>query len=1261
MGSSSIELNLTNYYENWASASVIGGVGDSAFAIYGIKTDGTLWAWGDNGNYYYLWSSNNAYKTDSPVQLGTHSNWAKVSPGNLHAMAIKTDGTLWGWGYSYFGSIGNGSQFTGYSSPVQVGTLNDWKEVNAGNYFTTATKTDGTLWSWGYANSGVLGLNDGTNRSSPVQIGTLNNWSKVFTGALQTMAIKTDGTLWSWGYNNVGQLGSNNTITRSSPVQVGTLNTWSDISISFANSSHVAAVRTNGTLWTWGNNDFGQLGSNNITNRSSPVQVGTLTNWSKVFTGPSHTMAIKTDGTLWAWGKNTYGYFGNGQLISRSSPVQIGVLNNWSTLTIGRGNDFNLFTNVINTSNNMYSAGFWPYIARTVHYSSPVQIGIDTDWSKIAAGGQYSMGIKTTNALWGFGDNQRGQLGNSNTTRTYIPLRIGFASDWSSVYAGTDHTMAIKTTGTLWSWGYNDFGQLGTNNGTTRSSPVQVGTLNTWTNVSLDKYISAALRNDNTLWLWGRSDAGHYSNGDTTSTQRSSPVQIGTPKSWKQVSIQSLAMVALDDSGGLFTNGTETDIRLGYSFTNSSAVQIGNKTNWISVSCGQSHTMAISGSNDSGTLWAWGYNLYGQIGNNNVSKIISPVQIGTLNDWSKIDCNKDTTLAIKSNGTLWAWGRNDSGQLGIRTNTNRSSPVQVGTLSNWSQVSIGISGAVASVKSNNTLWTWGYDSAGILASNVSISAFRSSPVQVGTLSNWSQVSVSQHSMAAIKTDGTLWSWGNNQYGQLGLADVTTRSSPVQVGTLSNWKYVLARYYKTFALKTDGTLWSWGIGQNSDSGRHRNIHILNPVETSKSFTEISSYGPGGSIAISTDGTLWAWGRNGSGQLGLSDIVTRSSPVQVGTLSNWSQISAGFDHTIAIKTDGTLWAWGSNTSGKLGLGDTVNRSSPVQVGTLSNWSQISAAVSHVMAIKTDGTLWSWGENDFGKLGLGDTVNRSSPVQVGTLSNWSSSSLGDKITIAIKTDGSLWSWGRNNTYGQLGLGDMVTRSSPVQVGTLRNWSKIACSKDHTIAIKTDGTLWTWGDNQLGNLGLGDKSARSSPVQVGTLSNWSTPFGSCASYDGCSFVIKTDGTLWSWGYSNYRFGSVSTPSRSSPVQIGTRTDFVSGSVSEYTGVSINNNGILYSWGDSTQGNLGYDINFTINRSSPVQIGKETDWKHIFGNQDNSGYDIIFAMKTDGTLWGWGKTDFGQLGLVNTIIQSVPMQVLSEYNWLSGSNGASHTVLIRT
>lgn len=339
----------------------------------------------------------------------------------------------------------------------------------------------------------------------------------------------------------------------------------------------------------------------------------------------------------------------------------------------------------------------------------------------------------------------------------------------------------------------------------------------------------------------------------------------------------------------------------------------------------------------------------------------------------------------------------------------------------------------------------------------------------------------------------LWLWGRNVYGQLGDPTLTDRSSPIQTlagGT--NWQQVAVSGYHTTAIKTDGTLWSFGynggvLGDNSITDK------VSPVQTIAGGTNWKQVSCGGIhvVAVKTDGTLWTWGDNSNGQLGTNNTTARSSPVQtISGTSNWKYVSAGDEFTTAIKTDGTLWLWGRNLYyGQLGDNSTVSKSSPVQItGGGTTWRISSAGVHHAGAIKSDGTLWLWGRNNYGDLGDNTITHRSSPVQtISGGTNWKLVSCGGDHTAAIKTDGTLWMWG-SNAQGRMGDNTEINKSSPVQTisgGT--NWKSVFLGRYNTSALKTDGTLWRWGNNIFGTLGDNTNTDKSSPVQtIAGGTNW-------------------------------------------------------------------------------------------------------------------------------------------------------------------------------
>lgn len=339
---------------------------------------------------------------------------------------------------------------------------------------------------------------------------------------------------------------------------------------------------------------------------------------------------------------------------------------------------------------------------------------------------------------------------------------------------------------------------------------------------------------------------------------------------------------------------------------------------------------------------------------------------------------------------------------------------------------------------------------------------------------------------------SVFTWGKNICGLLGDGTAVDKSSPVQEnsGTL-NWCIVSAGSSHISAIKTNGTLWGWGTNSHGMLGDNTVISKSYPVQEITSSTNWSKTTPGlcHTTAIKTDGSLWSWGANSDGRLGDLTVVSKSSPVrEISSSTNWCQVSAGQQHTLAIKTDGTLWAWGGNFAGRLGDNTNVNKSSPVREATFSsNWCQASAG-DHSVALRVDGSLWSWGSNVYGQLGTGNTTNSSIPVrEASTSTNWSQANAGDRFSIGMKTTGAVFGWGRN-TVGQLGTGNVTNRCIPwPEISGATNWCKVSTKEEHTIALKTDGTLWAWGCNVCGKLGDGTVANRCSPVrEISSSTNW-------------------------------------------------------------------------------------------------------------------------------------------------------------------------------
>lgn len=367
---------------------------------------------------------------------------------------------------------------------------------------------------------------------------------------------------------------------------------------------------------------------------------------------------------------------------------------------------------------------------------------------------------------------------------------------------------------------------------------------------------------------------------------------------------------------------------------------------------------------------------------------------------------------------------------------------------------------------------------------------------------WKTVSTGADFCVGLKEDGTLWAWGHNESGQLGIGSFEDKNVPTKVGMDADWDSISAGYGFVVALKTNGTIWVWGrndFGLGSDPGNPTNMPSQVGSDTDWKF--VNSGGAGAhSFAIKNDGTLWAWGRNDFGQLGNGSFSHTNVPVQVGSNNDWKMVSAGGLYSIGVKTDNTLWSWGYNYSGQLGQGTAgfgTEVNTPTQITTIpaNQWKCIATGGRHSLAITEAGNLWVWGNNNYFALGINDGSSyKSLPTMINNATNWKIVTGGSDHTIAVKQDNTLWAWGQN-TDGQLGDGSYTNRAVPVQIDTAADWLLVDGGLQHSIFLREDDVL-TSGRNNYGELGIGSSVSHNTPQYVacpaglGTEENEALPF---------------------------------------------------------------------------------------------------------------------------------------------------------------------------
>lgn len=352
-------------------------------------------------------------------------------------------------------------------------------------------------------------------------------------------------------------------------------------------------------------------------------------------------------------------------------------------------------------------------------------------------------------------------------------------------------------------------------------------------------------------------------------------------------------------------------------------------------------------------IFSTGYGGFGALGLGDLMDQYDFTQIGVADAWANISSGNDSnsSYAVNDSGEMWVWGDNSTAQLGLGDTTDRLSPTQMGVATNWGStprdIGCGVEHAIA-LKSDGTLWAWGRNQWGQLGDGTTTN--RPTAIQIGSDTDWVHVSCGGFFTAALKADGTLWTWGHNAYGQMGQGNTSDYIVPTQVGADTDWGFIAAGGVQMYAIKNDGTLWSVG-------------------------------------------------RNNSGQLGLGDLVNRSTLTQVGVSAAWSSINSGREHAVALQADGTLWTWGYNVFGQLGNGTTSDTDTPGQIGALTTWVEVAGGNFFSMARRSDETLWAWGDNGLGELGTGiGSPSTDVPVLVGSETNWTRISLGKQHSLGM-----------------------------------------------------------------------------------------------------------------------------------------------------------------------------------------------------------------------------------------------------------------------
>ncbi|WP_183129765.1 InlB B-repeat-containing protein [Bifidobacterium sp. wkB344] len=704
-----------------------------------LGSDGNAYAWGYNGSGRLgdgtTSSQNTPVRVKTPDRktypdLPADFTYLQISGGDYHSLALGSDGNAYAWGYNGSGRLGDGTT-SSQNTPVRVKTPDrktypdlpadfTYLQISGGDYHSLALGSDGNAYAWGYNGSGRLGDGTTSSQNTPVRVKTPDRktypdlpadftYLQISGGDYHSLALGSDGNAYAWGYNGSGRLGDGTTSSQNTPVRVKTPDrkTYPDLPADFTylqisgGDYHSLALGSDGNAYAWGYNGSGRLGDGTTSSQNTPVRVKTPDRktypdlpadftYLQISGGDYHSLALGSDGNAYAWGYNGSGRLGDGTTSSQNTPVRV----------------------------------------KTPDRKTYPDLPADFTYLQISGGDYHSLALGSDGNAYAWGYNGSGRLGDGTTSSQNTPVRVktpdrktypDLPADFTylQISGGDYHSLALGSDGNAYAWGYNGSGRLGDGTTSSQNTPVRVKTPDrktypdlpadfTYLQISGGDYHSLALGSDGNAYAWGYNGSGRL--GDGTTSSQNTPVRVKTPD-----------------------RKTYPDLPADFTY--------------LQISAGGDHSLAVG---SDGYAYAWGCNYYGNLGNNTASgrSDTNPVPVRVRDPSNPTDKSKGLkatqvsggvhdSLAVGSDGYAWAWGFNNYGQLGNNSSGSSSSvPVRVRDPSNPTDKSQGLQAVQVSggnyyslaVGSDGNAWAWGYNSAGQLGDNSTNS--KSVPVPV---------------------------------------------------------------------------------------------------------------------------------------------------------------------------------------------------------------------------------------------------------------------------------------------------------------------------------------------------------------------------------------------------------------------------------------------------------------------------------------------------------------------------------------------------
>ena len=1254
-----------------------------------------------------------------------------VAVGQHHTCTILGNSSIYCWGFNEHGQIGDGT--CSYATPSCNSGSDPWEpkqvslpnglsasSIDAGQSHTCALADNGSVYCWGNGREGQTG--NGVDASefgqlTPTMVGLPvgSNATDISVGVRSSCAILDDGSLYCWGEGLHGSIGDGSNSNRASPTAVSLPSGRTAVSVDVG-SSTVCAILDDGSMYCWGWNSHGQVGNacspvDQCSGTNTPTRVSFPIGWQgiAISTGEYVSCAVIDDGSLYCWGSNT-----NGQLAD-----EIGT---------GYGGNASSTPKAISLPSGRVAVD--------------VQVG----------GSGTVCAILDDGSMHCWGHNHEGQIGDGTTSdRTNLTRTIvSNHGTVSSASIGIQHACAVMDDGSLYCWGSGQYGALGLGTNTSHLTSRLVGESSpqgrSVVMASTGGGSACAVMSDGDLLCWGQvwvSDSQHMEyplpreislgvharalsvsvGGDSSPTICaivSSPTLGDTLECWGD-----------NPSGGLGQGDTQ-------SRGDPTTVSFGGGRTAVSVSVGNQHTCAIL---DDGSVSCWGSNSYGQVGDGSVSDRLTPrsVSLGTNISAVGISAGHRHTCALTDNGSVYCWGANDRGQIGDGTQIQRLTPTQIDFGGSAAlEISTG-EGHSCALLDDGGVSCWGTGGNGEMGSSGG-QALSPREVALGTGDVAVGIAVgyggegSGHSCAVLD-DGTLKCWGSNREGELGQIPQIAQSTvprAVQnisagVGFSAPVLSVIAGAGNTCAIAADEWLSCWG---SNDHGQRGDGSVCGIDQCHDVWGADGNYIPAkvylsnipGVIRVSTgldhtcatltDGSLQCWGANDMGQLGDGTFSDRHYPSSIGpmnsalnthynaTIERSTTVASGEGYTCADFSIygsnigpaqgglGTqLWCWGSNTWGNLGDNSSITNGTnlPFYIrGTDGSYNTVSAG----RYFFCDSAI-CWGHNVNSSISAGNVPDGQSVQRTDLGSSPEKLDLGEAHACAIVSDdtnGNVACWG-GNWDGQLGDASRIDSATANKVWLGGELSiDVSSGSSHSCAVRDDHSLWCWGGNSAYQLGSGTipngfdyPQDELSAIQVELDSQGNSgegyQFSEVSAGLSHTCAIMENGSVRCWGDNEYGqlgngdTGSVNDSRLSIPVDLGAGRTAMSVDTSYSHTCAVLDDYSLKCWGSNDHGQLG--DNTTVDRFAPVMVieSSSVEWapdpsNGTVGDDDSSGsiraiptvstgYSHACALSSNGTVHCWGANNMGQLGDGSTTTSGSPVEVVMPNGELSTSMDA--------